>query len=290
MGIITGIRKRGALMIILIGIATGGFIIMDVVQNQNMSASAGNIGSVEGVTLDFNEMRSMEEILYQGSDADEYSKRDYIWNYFVENAISTKEAENVGLMVGKNELLDMEFGANISPLIRQRFANPQTGQVDMQQMQTIKDQIKKGELQPNMKAFWAIQEKEIIKDRLVNKLNALFMKAVYTPTWQAEQVMADQVNPITSLYVKVPATYIADSDVKLTDSDYQKYIDEHKSVYTNDKETRIISSVNVPVITSKEDTLAAEQSIKDKLTEFKNATNDSTFILANGGTISDVYT
>jgi hypothetical protein len=74
MGIITGIRKRGALMIILIGIATGGFIIMDVVQNQNMSASAGNIGSVEGVTLDFNEMRSMEEILYQGSDADEYSK------------------------------------------------------------------------------------------------------------------------------------------------------------------------------------------------------------------------
>jgi hypothetical protein len=116
------------------------------------------------------------------------------------------------------------------------------------------------------------------------------MKAVYTPTWQAEQVMADQVNPITSLYVKVPATYIADSDVKLTDSDYQKYIDEHKSVYTNDKETRIISSVNVPVITSKEDTLAAEQSIKDKLAEFKNATNDSTFILANGGTISDVYT
>ena len=290
MGIITGIRKRGALMIILIGIATGGFIIMDVVQNQNMSASAGNIGSVEGVTLDFNEMRSMEEILYQGSDADEYSKRDYIWNYFVENTISTKEAENVGLMVGKNELLDMEFGTNISPLIRQRFANPQTGQLDMQQMQTIKDQIKKGELQPNMKAFWAIQEKEIIKDRLVNKLNALFMKAVYTPTWQAEQVMADQVNPITSLYVKVPATYIADSDVKLTDSDYQKYIDEHKSVYTNDKETRIISSVNVPVITSKEDTLAAEQSIKDKLTEFKNATNDSTFILANGGTISDVYT
>jgi peptidyl-prolyl cis-trans isomerase D len=46
-------------------------------------------------------------------------------------------------MVGKNELLDMEFGTNISPLIRQRFANPQTGQVDMQQMQTIKIRLKK---------------------------------------------------------------------------------------------------------------------------------------------------
>lgn len=289
MGIITGIRKRGVLMIVLIGVATGGFIVMDVVQNQNRSAAAGKVGVVDGVSLDFNEVRNMEEILYQGSNADEYSKREYIWNYFVDNTIATNEAEKVGIMVGKNELLDLEFGSNVSPLIQQRFANPQTGKVDMQQMLNIKEQIKKGELQPQMRAFWAIQEKEIIKDRLVSKLNSLFTKAVYTPTWQAEQVLADQANPITALYVKVPATYIGDSEIKLTDSDFQNYIDEHKSVYKNDKESRIISTVNISVSTSKEDTIAAEQSIKEKLEDFKNATNDSTFVLANNGSISDVY-
>jgi len=289
MGIITSIRKRGGILITLIALAVLGFIVMDVVQNRNMSGSANNVGKVGSHTLDFNEMRNMEEILYQGSDADEYSKREYIWNYFVENSILSKAAEETGIMVGKQELLDMEFGTHISPLISQRFGNPQTGQVDMQQLQNIKEQIQKGQLAPNMASFWAIQEKEIIKDRLKEKLTSLVTKAVYTPTWQAEQVITDQTNPVNVLYVRVPASYIGDTEVKLTDSDFQKYIDEHKSVYTNQNESRIISTVNINVLASKADTLAAEQVIKDKMEEFKNATNDSTFVLANNGTISDVY-
>ncbi|MBL0117915.1 MAG: SurA N-terminal domain-containing protein [Saprospiraceae bacterium] len=94
MGIITSIRKRGGLMIVLIGLAVAGFIVMDVVQNRNMSGNVTNVGKVGSHTLDFNDMRSMEEILYQGSDADEYSKREYIWNYFVDNSILQTAAQN----------------------------------------------------------------------------------------------------------------------------------------------------------------------------------------------------
>ena len=290
MGIITGIRKRGGLLIVAIGLAVFGFVVMDVVQNRNMAGSATRIGTVDGSSMEFNEMRNMEEILYQGSTADEYSKREYIWNYFMESTILNKEAEKSGLMVGKEELMDLQFGNNLSPIMRQRYGNPQTGQVDIQQLQAIKDQIKKGELQPNMAAFWAIQEKEIIKERLKDKLNSLFTKAVYTPNWLAEKIMADQAEPVTALYVKVPATYIGDTEVKLTDSDYQKYIDEHKSVYTNEKESRIISTVNISVLTSSTDTMNAKQAIMDKMVEFKAATNDSAFVLANNGTITNVYT
>ncbi len=290
MGIITSIRKRGGLLIVAIGLAVFGFIVMDVVQNRNMSGTATRIGTVDGNSMEFNEMRNMEEILYQGSNADEFSKREYIWNYFLESTIINEEAEKTGLMVGKEELMDLQFGSNLSPIMRQRYGNPQTGQVDLQQLQSVKEQIKKGELQPAMASFWAIQEKEIIKDRLKDKLNSLFTKAVYTPTWLAEKVMADQTEPITSLFVKVPTTYIGDTEVKLTDSDFQKYIDDHKSVYTNDKETRIISTVNISVQTSEADTMAAKQAIMEKMVEFKSASNDSSFVLANNGSISDVYT
>ena len=65
---------------------------MDVVQNRNMAGSATRIGTVDGSSMEFNEMRNMEEILYQGSTADEYSKREYIWNYFIESTILNKEA------------------------------------------------------------------------------------------------------------------------------------------------------------------------------------------------------
>jgi len=289
MGIITSIRKRGGLLITLIGLAVAGFVIMDVVQNRNMSNSVTNVGQVDGKTLDFNEMRTMEEILYQGSDADEFSKREYIWNYFLENTIITESSEKVGLKVGKQELLDMEFGVNLSPIMLQRYGNPQTGQIDMAQLQNVKDQIQKGTLPANMVSFWSIQEKEIIKGRLEEKLTNLFAKAIYTPTWQAELIIQDQTKPINSLYVKVPATYIGDTEVKLTDADFQKYIDNHKSVYTNSIENRIISTVNFAVTVSKADSMAANQQITDKLESFKAATNDSSYITANNGTISDVY-
>ena len=109
MGIITGIRKRGGLLIVAIGLAVFGFVVMDVVQNRNMAGSATRIGTVDGSSMEFNEMRNMEEILYQGSTADEYSKREYIWNYFMESTILNKEAEKSGLMVGKEELMDLQF-------------------------------------------------------------------------------------------------------------------------------------------------------------------------------------
>ncbi|MBK8602305.1 MAG: peptidylprolyl isomerase [Saprospiraceae bacterium] len=289
MGIITSIRKRGGLMIVLIGLAVAGFIVMDVVQNRNMSGNVTNVGKVGSHTLDFNDMRSMEEILYQGSDADEYSKREYIWNYFVDNSILQTAAQKLGLAVGKAELIDMQFGANISPLMAQRYGNPQTGQVDMAQLQNVRDQIKKGTLPANMASFWAIQEKEIIKDRLDQKMTSLFTKAIYTPTWQAEAVINDQGAPINALYVKVPTSFINDADVKLTDADYQKYIDAHKGAYTNKTETRVISFASILVVVSKQDTLDSEQIIKDKMVDFKTAVNDSAFVLANGGTISDVF-
>ncbi len=290
MGIITSIRKRGGLLIVLIGLAVAGFIVMDVVQNRNMSGTVTSVGKVGDYELDYNEMRQMEEVLYQGSDADEFSKREYIWNYFVDNSVLQSAAKKTGLAVGRLELLDMEFGANLSQLMIERYGNPQTGQIDMTQLQNVRDQIKKGTLEPQMAAFWAIQEKEIIKNRLDEKLSSLFNKAVYTPTWQAEAVIAEQTNPINAFYVKVPTTFVADTDVKLTDSDYQEYIDKHKGAYTNKTETRVISFVYLAVVTSKSDTIAAEQIIADKVEDFKNAPKDSVFIAANGGTISDVYT
>ncbi|MBK8843752.1 MAG: SurA N-terminal domain-containing protein [Saprospiraceae bacterium] len=53
--------------------------------------------------------------------------REYIWNYFVDNSILQTAAQKLGLAVGKAELIDMQFGANISPLMAQRYGNPRQG-------------------------------------------------------------------------------------------------------------------------------------------------------------------
>lgn len=289
MGIISSIRKRSGLLIVLVGLGVGGFIVMDVVQNRSMMNSVATVGTVNGKSFEFNEMRQMEDILYQGSQADEYAKREYLWDFFVENSIITEVAEKTGLNVGKEELLDLQFGSKLSPIISSRYGNPQTGQVDMAQLQQIKTSISSNTLDPNIAPFWAIQEREIIKERLHEKLNNLFTKAVYTPSWLAESILKDQMDPVNALFVKVPATFVSDADVKLTDADFQKFIYSKKSKYTYPTEKRVVSFVQVQVVPSSKDTADAMTSISSRIDEFRNAENDSSFVLNNNGIISDMF-
>lgn len=58
-----------------------------------------------------------ESALYSGS-GDVYGRRNSLWNYFIENAIIDKIAESTGLGVGAEELNELEFGVNLSPLVQ----------------------------------------------------------------------------------------------------------------------------------------------------------------------------
>ena len=94
--------------------------------------------------------------------------------------------------MGKDELLDLQFGNNPSPVIAARFRNPQTGQMDMTQLNQIKQQIESGSMAPELRRYWAHQEKEIVKTRLQGKINSMVSKALYTPTWMVEQTYGAQ--------------------------------------------------------------------------------------------------
>src|SRR5690625_5955373 len=73
-----------------------------------------------------------------------FTRRDFLWNYYLNKAIFDREADANGVQVGKEELLALQFGNNISPVIQQRFMNPQTGSIDFQQLNEIRQQIESG--------------------------------------------------------------------------------------------------------------------------------------------------
>ncbi|MDV7398238.1 SurA N-terminal domain-containing protein, partial [Arthrospira platensis SPKY1] len=102
------------------------------------------VGDIKGNKLDWNQFYNVEQLLYGGSGGDVYARRNQLWNYFVEEALVQEEAEALGLGVSKPELLDLQFGTNPSSVIRQRFQNPQTGQMDFQQLNQIKQAIEDG--------------------------------------------------------------------------------------------------------------------------------------------------
>jgi len=287
MALISKIRKNSWLLVVLIALGLIGFIVMDMTSGQQsvFGSSQTIVGDIEGKKLDWNQFYRTEQVLYGNSGGDLYSRRSQLWNYFVEEALVKEEAEALGLGVSKTELLDLQFGTSPSPVIQQRFRNPQTGQVDFQQLNQIKAAIEDGTIadDPRLMSYWAHQENEIIKERLQSKINMLVSKAIYTPTWMAEMGHAEQNAPISLAYVKVPFDEVDNAEVTLSDADYEAYLKENAEQYKNDEETRILEYVVFEVKPTVEDSAALRNRLAELLPEFETTEDDTAFTERNYG-------
>ena len=288
MALIGTIRKNSWLLIVVIGLALAAFIIMDMTSagNQGGAVTSLAMGKVEGKTVDWNEFQGVENMLYQGSAADVFLRRNQLWNYFVEEAIVSKQAEALGLSVSKDELIDLHYGANKSPVIVNRFRNPQTGAVDVTTLNQFRTQIQNNTLPADQRRFWKHQEKEVIKDRLQSKLNTMVSKGLYTPTWMVEQTYGDQTQQIAFDYVKVPFSAVEDSEINLTDSDFSNYLNANKGQYMQDEETRRVSYVVFEVIPTAADSAQYRNDLNALVEGFKSAPNDTIFVETHYGSVN----
>jgi peptidyl-prolyl cis-trans isomerase D len=292
MALIGTIRKRGWILIVLMALALGGFILMDVMSNSQRysAADANTLGKVGDTEIKRSEFETYEKLVYSEQQRDNsYQIRGQAWTYFVEKAIVEQETEPLGLGVGKEELLDLQFGMNISPLIVERFKND-AGQPDRTKLSNIKNAIEQGQFtDPRARAFWAVQEKEVVKARLQEKLINAVSKGLYTPTWQAEMVFKENNERRDFLAVRIPYDKIKDEEAPVTDSDYNAFLDENPKLYTQAEETRIVSFVSFDVIPTMADSANAKESVAKLIGEFRNAKNDSTHVVANGGAYMGSY-
>lgn len=292
MALISKIRKNSWLLVVLIGLGLAGFIIMDMTSGQQsvFGSSQFTVGEIEGQKLDWNQFNRVEQILYGNSGGDVFSRREQLWNYFVEEAIMQEEAEALGLGVSKAELLELQFGNNPSPVIRQRFTDPATRQINFQQLNQIKTAIENGTFtDPQMRAFWSHQEKEIIKERLQSKLSGMVSKAIYTPTWMAEMGHQEQNAPIDLAYVKIPFDEIDNTEVTLSDEDYENYLNKNVARFRQDEEARKLEYVVFDILPTSKDSAALRDKIAGLMPEFETTDNDSAFVERNYGNISGIY-
>ncbi len=292
MALIGTIRKNTWILVVLIALGMGGFIIQSVVSGSKRYASGGQftLGKVNGKKIDVREFEQAEGILYKNSNSDNiYANKSNLWNYFKNKALAETIAEELGLGVSTEELLDLEFGQDLSPIITARFKNQQTGQVDRSQLDQIKKLIDDDQLNKEYKQFWAIQEKEIIYDRLKTKMSNMVSKAIYTPKWYAEESYNLDESKADFNYVKVPFDKVGDDEVEVTDKDIQAYINKHKTLYSNDEEKRVLKYVVIEVKPTKKDISSLKNSANQLANDFKTTENDSLFAITHDGVYTNVY-
>lgn len=290
MGLIQVMRKRVTLVFGLIALAVVGFMVMDVMtggRGGGMGRST-TMGKVNGTKIDYNEFTAAESAR-RSNESEPYSVRESIWEEMVSKIVLDGIASKLGIGVGKEELIDLQFGNNLSPLIQQRFANPSTGAVDRNQLKQIETAIKKNQLPADLRVYWAEQEKEIIKKRMQDKLESLVSKSLYVPGWLIQASARDMNSRIDLAFVRIPLDQIGDADLKLTDADYQEFMNKYKSFLNKDEEERILSYVTFIVNPSSADSMKIWESMYKSKADFAAAKNDSAFVLLHNGTFANTF-
>lgn len=292
MALIGTIRRNGWILIVTMVLALGGFILMDIMSNsQRYSAGDINtIGRVGNTEIKRNEFDTYEKLIYsQQQPGTQQQIRSQIWTYFAEKATVEQVAKEMGIGVGKEELLDLEFGTNLSPIIVERFKNPD-GTPNRNTLNSIRNSIESGQFtDPQNRAYWAVQEKEIIKARLQEKITNAVSKSMFTPKWQAEMAFRESNERRDFLVVRIPYDQVSDEEVPLTDSDYKAFLKEYPGVFDQEDETRTVSFISFDVVPTAEDSAMSRNSAMTFVKGFRTATNDSVYALSNGGVYNNMF-
>jgi peptidyl-prolyl cis-trans isomerase D len=296
MALIGKIREKGTLILVLMVLAIGGFVIMDVMTASNRGSGGGRstntMGEVNGKTLDYNDFNTKEKVMY-GNRSGALAARREIWDFFVDDAVISKEAKAIGLGVCREEVKQLMFGSEFGgpcQVVRQALTDQQTGQFDAKQLEEIKTTIQsKKALPPDFVYKWRELEKQAVKNRLQEKITNLVSKGLYTPTWMADAMFVDMTQTLDFQYVKVPFDLVNDKDVTLTDGDYSSYLQENQKKYFQDEETRKVDYITFEVNPSMDDSTKILSSVTELVEKMKTAPNDSSFAAINNGGMDNMY-
>jgi len=276
-------------------LALGGFILMEIISNaqRNSAGDVNTLGKVNGEEIQRADFERYQALIYSNADANSsFQVRDQTWKYFVEKKIIQQEAENLGLGVGRDELRDLEFGANISPLIKERYKG-EDGQVNMNYLNSVKNAIDAGQLvdqeQYPFRSSWVEQEGEVVKERLEEKIVNMVSKGLYTPTWQAEMVYKENNERLDFAYVRIPYDKVKEEEAPVTDADYKAFLAENPKLYDQKDETRVLSYVVYDVVPTASDTSDARQTVSKLLEGFRSTKSDSLYVTSNNGVWDETY-
>lgn len=290
MALIGTIRRNFWFVLILLGLALAAFVIMDMTSAGNRNGVTNlSMGEVNGTSIDYGEFQQTEQAYYRGSGVDAFAKKKSIWDFYVEKTLVDSEADALGISVPHDELMDLQFGDNMSPIVTQNWTNQQTRQVDRAQLNSFRTAIENGdEMNPQFRAYWAEQEKQVIKQRKQDKLSTMVSKAMFIPSWQAESIHKADNTTVDFEYVRIPFDKI-EGDVEVTDADIKNYVAKDKSRFTKESETRLIDYISFDVVATQADSMAIYNSMDSLKGRFIATDNDSTFAVVNNGGYANFF-
>ena len=278
MAVLSKIRQRTGLLIIVIGFCLLAFLVGDAFQSGTFGSDANEIGSVNGTdipTQEFLQKVAMAE--KQGQGISNTQAFNSTWEQEVRSIILSEEFEKLGLKVGDKQFINV-IKQNPNFAQNPQFLNA-AGLFDENKFKEFLKSIKNA---PNQEQWlqWKAFEGNIEKYTVEQMYNTMIKSGVYTTKAEGKLAYKLEADKVDFDYVMVPFSSINDDQVKVTDAEIIDFMKKSPKKYKSDNTTSIdfVLFENKP---SKEDELAMSSKINELKTKFDSVSNVGKFVNEN---------
>jgi len=286
--------KAGVFLAIIIGLSLLAFILGDFLNSSAGFFQRGkyNVAEINGKSISYQDFQTRVEQSVenykQNSASNELDEgtyasiRNQVWNSFINEYIFADEYKKLGIDCPPEELFDMVQGRNIHPQIQQAqiFQNQQTGGFDRN---LVLQFLKSLDRDPTgrQREAWLRFEQELMKDRIYTKYNTLLAKGLFVTGKMIDAELGETERKYDFSYVPLRYATLADSLVKVTEADIQKYYDENRDKFTQES-SRDLAYVAFDILPSQADKDEVYGWITAQKSDFQRTDNVAQYIAANG--------
>lgn len=286
------IRNRaGVLVSIVIGLALFAFILGDILGSgpSLFTDTQFEIAEIAGESIAYQDFQyKVDELsemymLNTGEPSLDSETRENImeqaWQSLLREIILEQEYNRLGIELSPEELFDMIQGANIHPIIRQLFTDPETGVFDQANVLEFLRSMRQDPT-GQQRAYWLHIEKEIARERKETKYNNLISQGLYVTQPQARQAWEENNKTVNFDFIVQRFNTVHDSLVNVTQGEIRRYYRQNRKDFRQTA-SRDIEYITFNVEPSDEDDRLAREWIESMEEEFAEVDEVRQFINLN---------
>ena len=280
MGVMTKFRDNtGIILWILIGSFGLLWVVMDVFDPNALMMGPRTLGSVNGEPISYEEYNGRVQYYSNaysqqtGQSMNSELRAAYesqVWEEIVSAKLLEQKMDELGITVTDDELLDMVYGENPDPLIRQYFQR-EYGTIDHFMVQNV--------LSDEQYSQEAIAiELQLRQKRRQEKLSNYITSGLQVTQTEIEREFVWRNTFAELEYLRFPYSDVNESTIQIPDMDLYSYYNANKELYTQEKSYRA-NYVRFSTLPTSEDSAIIREELENLRTDFTIAESDSVFLV-----------
>jgi peptidylprolyl isomerase/peptidyl-prolyl cis-trans isomerase D len=279
MAVLAKIRERSMFLIIIIGLALFAFVLDPSTLGDFFNSSKVNeIGEINGETISRQAFASELEAYKQqaGNRISEMQASKNVWDNIVRKKIYQNQLSEAGITVGESDVWREIINAG-SVQNNPQFQN-EIGTFDESKFKQFLADTKENNSQ--MWAAWSNYMNKIRENAEKNTYNNLVTAGLGASLKEGEFQYFSDNTKLTTQFVFVPYSSIADSLVSVSKSEISSYIKENATNFKVD-ESRDISYVKFDIAPTSDDEKIIKEEVAGFIEDLKTSSNEKEFLDEN---------